>query len=134
MSGSGNALQKAIYEAVAPVLAGLSVPAATYDAVPKTGSYPYATIGEEVSIPWDTMIELGEEVSFRVHTWSNAPGLKELKGMNKAIYDRLHNGSLTIAGYGLTYCFWEGTDILGDPDDAEVRHGVMNFRAVLSPA
>lgn len=123
-----NPLQKAIYDALTAAL----TPTKVFDLVPKGSAYPYVTIGEEIAQPWDTMIDVGFEISFRIHSWSNAPGLKALKTINETIVATLHRAALTLTGFTLVTLEWELSETIGDPDDQEVRHSIHSFRALVN--
>ena len=99
--GANAAVKIALYEAISGL--GLT----TYTANPQLADggsdvdYPHVQIGVIAVSRSDTHTEAGFDFTARIHTrWrggSEMPGLV----MQDAIYDRLHNGSVDIAGYSL---------------------------------
>lgn len=125
-------LQKAIFVALdadAPLAALVSDE--IYDDVPDDHeTFPYVTIGEDVLTQWDTDGTTGFEASVTIHTWSRYRGAKEVKEIQQAIYDVLHNSGLTITGYDTILIQQRSQEAMRDPD-GKTRHGVQTFEVLL---
>lgn len=121
------AIQAAIYSRLttyAP-LTGYS----TYDHVPQNATFPYNVIGEGTATQWDTDDSVGSDATVTIHTWSRYRGRKEVKEIQKLIYDALHRYELPVAGSHTVTVEWEYTDTMLDPDGL-TRHGVIRFRII----
>lgn len=100
-----------------------------YDDVPEGAAFPYAVIGEDTHVPFDTDDSLGAESTVTIHVWSRYRGKNEAKEIQAAIYDALTRQELTIDGYDLITIEFEYSDVLLDPDGI-TRHGVQRFRCL----
>lgn len=126
------ATQQAIYSALTAL--GLTV----YDVAPQAvdggsnASWPYVTIGASVFTQWDTKGKTGFNFVQRIHTRSRSAGMKEAKLIQGQIYDRLHLGDLTIAGYTLTLLQFESQDVTHVSDGS--FHGIAEYRGMIEKA
>lgn len=131
MSGAGADVQKALY---AKLEAALS--ATVYDHVPPNAAFPYVTIGDDTSIPWDTKAGsdldygFGEEITVTIHAWSRKGGRKEVKQIGAAIYAALHNKALTMDDHALVQMQFEFGDSFLDADGV-TYHGVSRYRLLV---
>lgn len=111
----------------------LNVP--VYDAVPQAvdagdnSAFPYVTIGDDSSGEFDTDTSLGFDTDCTIHVWSRYRGRREVKQIQKAIYDALHLHDLSVSGYHTVMVLFETADSFMDADGI-TRHGVMTFRVV----
>lgn len=123
-------LQSAIYTRLNDQL---SVP--VYDAVPQAvdagdnSAFPYVTIGDDSSSEFDTDTSVGFDTDCTIHVWSRYRGRREVKEIQKAIYDALHLYDLPVSGYHTVMVLFETADSFMDADGI-TRHGVMVFRIV----
>jgi hypothetical protein len=115
------------------VLAGSPTEPAIYDAPPQqqeseaASFFPYVVIGDDTAAEFDTDDVNGQETTITLHVWSRYRGKREVKLVIDALYDALHDVSLTIAGQSTVYCFWEFAESVPDPDPL-IQHGVTRFR------
>ncbi|MFH1806829.1 MAG: DUF3168 domain-containing protein [Pseudomonadota bacterium] len=117
------AVQTAIYAALNGVI---SCP--VYDNVQASAALPYVVIGEDTQIPDDTKTNVGFDVTHTLHVWADgAAGRKTAKQILGQIYDVLHDGNLTSAGFDFVNCRLEYSDTDRDEDDA-ITHGVARYR------
>lgn len=131
MSGAGADVQKALYAKLSTALTP-----EVYDHVPKGAAFPYVTIGDDTSIPWDTKAGaagddgFGEEMTVTIHAWSRAAGRKEVKDLGAAIYVALHNQTLTMDDHHLLMMQFEFADSFLDADGV-TYHGVSRYRLIV---
>jgi hypothetical protein len=108
---------------------------AVYDSVPQVAesesstAFPYVVIGECTVVNADTDDMDGQEHVITLHTWSRYRGKKEVKQIHAAIYAALHDAALTVTGYTAVYCFFESSEVFGDPDGL-TQHGVSRYRVL----
>ena len=127
-------LQKAIYQRLMddPALQGLiGDPAHIFDDPPKGADYPYIVIGETKSTDWPG-VEGGLEHDIRVHAFSRYAGRREIKQIQSAVYDVLHDVELSLDGLKLVNLRFIFADVLRRTD-GDIFHGVSRFRAVTAP-
>lgn len=78
MSSALLSIQGAIYNILtsdAPLMAKVS---GVFDFVADNHAYPFITIGESTSIPYETFDRHGEETTVVFHIWSRYLGFKEI--------------------------------------------------------
>jgi hypothetical protein len=123
-------LQTAIYSRL---VSELSVP--VYDAVPQAvdagdnSAFPYVTVGDDSSTEFDTDTSTGFDTDCTIHVWSRYRGRREVKQIQKAIYDALHLHDLAVTGYHTVMVLFQSADSFMDADGI-TRHGVSIFRIV----
>lgn len=111
----------------------LSVP--VYDAVPQAvdagdnSAFPYVTIGDDSASEFDTDTSTGFDTDCTIHVWSRYRGRREVKQIQKSIYDALHLHDLSVSGYHTVMVLFESADSFVDADGI-TRHGVSIFRIV----
>ncbi len=124
-------LQRAVYQALsadAAIKAELGDPARIYDDPPPDAVLPYLTIGEAQTRDWPG-VEGGLEHMIRLHVFSRYAGRREIKAVMGAVYDALHDVSLTLAGHALVNIRF----VFGDAfrrRDGQTYQGALRFRAV----
>lgn len=100
-----------------------------YDHVPQDASFPYVVIGEGTATQWDTDDSTGSDATVTIHTWSRYRGRKEVKEMQRQIYNALHRYDLPVTGLNTVTVEWEHSETLLDPDGL-TRHGILRFRII----
>jgi hypothetical protein len=124
-------LQRAVYQTLsadASIKAELGDPARIYDDPPGDAVFPYLTIGEARAKDWSG-VEGAFEHDLRLHVFSRYAGRREVKRILGAVYDALHDASMTLAGHALVNIRF----VFGDAFrrvDGETYQGVARFRAV----
>lgn len=93
-------------------------------------SYPWVTIYSVESNQFDNDATLGFDCSMTVHSWDDSRDMGNIETIKKAIYDVLHNNTLTFDGYcSVEYC-QEFSTTLRDPDGITL-HGVQRFNIIM---
>jgi hypothetical protein len=136
MNSAFFAVQDALYAALtayAPLQALLGTPLRLYDHVPHDAVFPFMTLGEMQAEPFDTLDHNGMAQRVTLHVWSRARGRKESKVILDALYQRLHQGSLTITGQKLLLCRFAGAEVALD-DDGLTYHGLAQYRIITQTA
>lgn len=123
MSGPWN-IQVAIYSALSGNLT-----ASVYDHVPQDTAFPYVTIGEDIVSEWDTDDSEGFESLITIHQWSRYRGKKEVKTLQREIYDLLHKQDINPSGQSGINLMFESAEVTLDPDGL-TYHGIMDFRYI----
>lgn len=101
------------------------------DHVTQDETFPYVKIGEElVTTSWDTHDSKGSNNIVVLHVWSRYRGIKEVKDIQQAIYDALHQHSLTVSGADTITCEFDSANYVLDPDGL-TRHGIGRYRVIL---
>ena len=116
------AVQDTIYNALVAALPDVGV----YDEVSPTASFPYVTIGDDVSSEYNTATTNGWRTVVSIHSWGRNPGRGEVKGLQAQIYAALHRQELVIVGFDFMTCEFENSQSFLDAD-AKTRHGVQSF-------
>lgn len=102
-----------------------------YDALPSADpAFPYVTIGESLTAPFDTKTTTGHVTEFSFHIWTQYRGRKQDSQIAKAIYDALHRQELTVAGY-TTVDVQHIQHLSFLDNDGLTRHGVCRFQITL---
>jgi hypothetical protein len=133
MSSSLFAAQEAVYAQLmsdAPLQALIGTPARIYDVVPPDAQFPYVTLGDMTVRDFDTKDRTGFEQVCVLHAWSRYRGRKELKSILQAIFDRLHQAALSVAGGDFVSCQFLSCSV-GAENDGLTLHGVMRLRIVV---
>lgn len=123
-------LQRAVYLALTGSERVMVQVTGVYDATPQDEAFPYVTFAADSEEQWDTDDSHGFEAVVEVHTWSRFRGLGETKRIQQAIYNALHDVSLTVIRHNVVLCLWESAQQFVDPDGL-TRHGVQRFRVIL---
>lgn len=146
MSGAAaGAVQQAVYDklrlnvALAALLAehaydvGSPTLPAVYDYVPQPAApeddtrFPYVALGEFTASEFDTDDTDGQETTITLHVWDRREGRQRAKQVLDAVYDALHDQTLSIAGQVAVLCLWEFAESVPDTDP-RVQHLVSRFR------
>lgn len=113
------------------------ITASVYDDVPyqPTGEpstdFPYVTIGEGDSEPWDADDWVGAQVYVDIHVWARYDGMKQMKTIMNEIYNQLNRTQeVSETDYLIQDCLWQGSKFIKDADQ-RTRHCVMEFRLTM---
>ncbi|MCI5044183.1 MAG: DUF3168 domain-containing protein [Aquisalinus sp.] len=109
----------------------LGNPPRVHDQPPPGAFFPFLTIGETRLRALEG-VEGAVEHDLRFHAWSQYEGRAELKEIISAVYDVLHNATLTVTGHRLVSLRFVFSDIFRKID-SETFHAVMRYRAVTEP-
>ena len=123
------AVQTAIYDALGavPALSGVRI----HDAVPDDPAFPFLTIGEARTADYAGVPgAVSHEV--RIHAYSRWEGRAELKRIEGAVRDALHDADLPLTGHRLAQCRHVFSDVIRRPD-RDSHHAVLRFRLVTEP-
>lgn len=123
-------LQRAIYLALTGSERVMAQVTGVYDATPQDEAFPYITFAADSEEQWDTDDSRGFEAIAEIHVWSRFRGQGEVKRIQRAIYNALHNVNLTVIRHNVVLCLWESAQQFVDPDGL-TRHGVQRFRVIL---
>lgn len=130
------ATQSAIYNQLKNAAALTSLIAGLYDDVPQVdnsgdpSAFPYVVVGEDIHVNIDTDLELMNQVSITVHSWSRVSGRKEIKFIQGAIKNALHRADLSHAGYKFITITEDTSQSFLDVD-GHTRHGVQTFNLMI---
>lgn len=108
---------------------------AVYDHVPQVTAsedptkFPHAVLGDDTAIEFDTDDVNGQEHTATLHVWDLYRGRKRVKQILDAIYDCLHEATLSVAGHHTVYCLWEYSGSVPEPHVLK-QHAVTRFRIV----
>jgi hypothetical protein len=127
---SGNpyaAIQQALYDILTsdPTLANKIT--GVFDFVPDNQDYPFVTIGETMSIPYETFDRYGEEVSTILHIWSRYRGMKQVNEIMEDCKRLLARKDFAVAGWQNISCYHDFSEVIREPDGV-TRHGVIRLR------
>ncbi len=123
--GFESALQAAIFTQLNGVIS-----CAVYDSPAKKPAYPYAVIGDDSFIEFDTGDTVGREVISTIHIFDNYDGKKRIKEIFGEIDAALNRANFAVSGKDLINCVFEGSDIFLDAD-GKTFHGIINFKILL---
>lgn len=96
-------------------------------------AFPFVTLSDFTSVPWDTDTEKGFDADVTIHVWSRAHHSLEAKQIQDAIYDVLHRGTISITNHAFIACDYITQTVERDPDGV-TRHGIQEFRIVYEEA
>jgi hypothetical protein len=122
-------IQRALFNALTGL--GLTV----YDSAPQAAdggslaAWPYVEVGFISLAAFDTANSTGFDAVARVHTRSRSGSMAETKRIQGDIYERLHRGALSVAGYQ-TVTVQRELSRCDRMSDASF-HGVCEYRLLL---
>lgn len=134
MSGAAWALQQAIYGHLTrddALKSELGTPMRIYDNAPIGAVFPFLLLGEGRISDWQGVTG-GFEHDLRLHAFSRYAGRREVKRIMGALYDALHDASLTLHDHQLINMRFVFGDVFRR-QDRETYQGVARFRAVTQP-
>ena len=135
MSKAGWPLQKAIFAALrgdSTLAALIGDPPRIFDDVAGESALPYVQIGDGTEAEFGTATEEGAEHQIAIHVWSRAGGRMEARAILAAIYDVLHDSTLTLASHRLVNLRFTLSQVWRE-NDGETYHGLARYRAVTEP-
>lgn len=115
-------LQKAIFERLS---SGMSC--SVHDEVQQGTSFPYLVIGDDTAVDDGEKNSNGEEITVTIHSWSQAKGWAEGKGLLDSALQLLTASPLIVAGFRVAFVRMDMLETFRDPDGI-TRHGVMRLR------
>lgn len=133
MSGnSALATQTALYSKLtgtSTITDLLASATSVYSRVTDEAAFPYIVIGHDTALDWDSKTFHGMDISITLHIWSRYRGNKECLQIMAAIYDALHDQSLTISGQNHVLTRLEFQQTTLDPDGITF-HGVQRYQII----
>ena len=133
-----NEIQAAIYTALkaSSELSALIVD--VYDNVPLQGEsqddtkFPFVKIGDDSYVGDDTNCTTGFDGSLQIRAYTRSGGgSKQLKSIQKAIYNTLHRANLTVADALFIGLTWTDNPATFTEPDGKTQAGIMNFRILV---
>lgn len=130
------ATQIAVYDKLKASIELSALIVDVYDDVPQSdnsgnpASFPYVVIGEDIHTNIDTDLELMNQVSITVHSWSRVAGRTQIKTIQGAVKDALHRANLSHTGYKFITITEDGSQSFLDVD-GHTRHGVQTFNLLI---
>lgn len=106
-------------------------PVRVYDDPPPESNFPYITIGEARTEPFEG-IEDAMEHDISLHVYSKYSGRREMKLIIDGIYETLHESDFTISEQCLVNIRFVFADMFRK-SDGSVFQGVIRFRVVTQP-
>jgi hypothetical protein len=101
-----------------------------FDSVKQDQAFPYVTIGEGFSNPFNSFEHPGEEVVPTIHIWSRYKGFKEGQEIAADIHRLLTNKTIEVEGYGNVDCFFDNSETMRDTDGI-TRHIMLRYRLLI---
>lgn len=109
----------------------LGSPLRLYDHPPASTAYPFVLYGDQQASPLDTKDTTGLELSLTLTSYSRARGRRELRQIESAIYNALHQQTITVSGASFCQCQFTGSTQRLESDGLTYR-GEMTFRITLT--
>jgi hypothetical protein len=125
-------IQKALFTALSGL--GLTVvdsASQRADGGSDTG-FPYVEVGYIALADFDTRGETGFDYTARIHTHSRSSSMKQCKDLQGQVYERLHNGALSVAGHNHILIRRVLSDVTRVADGS--FHGVCEYRGLIEKA
>ena len=129
------AVQTALYAALEadPALAAIGTDGVRfYDEVPEDAGFPFVTLGEARVSDYPG-IPGARSHEVRLHAYSRWGGRAELKRIEAAIKDALHDADLQIDGHTCEQCRFVFADVIRQPD-LDTFAAVLRYRIVTTEA
>ncbi|NIM59996.1 MAG: DUF3168 domain-containing protein [Candidatus Aminicenantes bacterium] len=99
-----NALQNAVYSRL--TTGGNKISYSVYDEVPPGATFPYVTLGNPASVPFEARNVMGEIVRFPFNSFTRDAGGKwQANQMINAIIQSLTADVISITGYKITQIY-----------------------------
>ncbi|MDW3204571.1 MAG: DUF3168 domain-containing protein [Alphaproteobacteria bacterium] len=124
---TGLAVQKAVYQAIAAAVAGLSPVPGVYDDVPDGADLPYVTLDMQDTQPMDGLTARRDEIRYYATVWSDYAGAKQVNEILAAIRPALHEVRLTLEAGTMIGCSVLRMRTARDVDD-KTYQGLFTLR------
>ena len=123
-------LQTAVYNALVADAPLMAIVSGVYDNVPQNTAFPYISLGEDITTPYDTDTFTGSSNLLTFHVWTRESGSKEAKEIMGIIYGILNRNILTVTDADTVDLLFITQTTTLDPDNI-TNHGFIQFRATL---
>ncbi|MEC1428869.1 DUF3168 domain-containing protein [Bacillus sonorensis] len=125
-------LQKAIYERLSSDIALNEIITGVYDNPDKNTPFPYVNIGEDTSVPFETKVTFGENITTVIHAWSRAEdGKREAKEILSLAMQALTKAPLEVTGFKTLQLSFLGSQVIPDIDGI-TQHGILRIRVYIN--
>jgi uncharacterized protein DUF3168 len=91
--------------------------------------FPYVVVGDTTAAEFDTDDVDGQEHTLTLHVWDRYAGRTRCRQVLDAIYNALHDQSVSVQSRHTVYCYFDGSETIPDPD-VMLQHMVTRFRLV----
>ena len=119
-------IQQAIFDRLTGDSAFIAVAGDVLDA-PRESTFPYVVLGEDLETPWDVFGRDGAECLVTLHIYSREPGFKQSKQILAEMVRALGDSPLSVDGFDLVHCWYNGSDSFREPD-MKTRRIAVRFR------
>lgn len=109
-------IEEAVGKAIRALLTPALAPVPVYDRAPRDKAYPFVTFDRHMVEPDDDLAEPMSRHRITLTVWSNARGVKEVRGILGTIRRTLHWADLTLDIGSAVLCEVERTDATEDQD------------------
>ncbi|MFT0800370.1 DUF3168 domain-containing protein [Bacillus swezeyi] len=125
-------LQKAMNERLSTDEALNAVISGVYDTPDKNTPFPYVTIGEDTSTPFETKVTFGENITTVLHVWSRAEdGKREAKQILSLMLQALTKAPLEVEGFKTIQLSFLQSQVITDIDGI-TKHGILRLRLYIN--
>ncbi|MCF7617408.1 DUF3168 domain-containing protein [Bacillus sonorensis] len=125
-------LQKAINERLSSDVALNEIITGVYDNPDKNTPFPYVNIGEDTSVPFETKVTFGENITSVIHAWSRAEdGKREAKEILSLVLQSLSKAPLLVNGFKVLDFGVQQTQVITDIDGI-TQHGILRIRLYIN--
>ena len=124
-------VQIAFYQALTAHTPLMNKITGVLDDVKADQPFPYVTLGEPVSTPWDSKTSVGENITWVLHCWSQYEGKREAYEILNLMHEAFTTQSLSVSGFSVSDFRREQQQVITDIDGL-TRHGILNVRLWLT--
>jgi hypothetical protein len=125
-------LQKAIYNRLSTDAALNEVIKGVFDNPNKDTPFPYVSIGEDTSTPFETKVTFGENITTVIHVWSRAEdGRREAKEILSLVMQALTKAPLGVEGFKTLQLSFLQSQVIPDIDGI-TQHGILRIRIYIN--
>ncbi|MBU8788041.1 DUF3168 domain-containing protein [Bacillus sp. JJ353] len=125
-------LQKAIYNRLSTDAALNEVIKGVFDNPNKDTPFPYVSIGEDTSTPFETKVTFGENITTVIHAWSRAEdGRREAKEILSLVLQALSKAPLLVNGFKVLDFGVQQAQVITDIDGI-TQHGILRIRLYIN--
>lgn len=95
-------------------------------------AFPFTRYGVDETTPKDDSCGHGAEVEFPIHSFSGAKFTDQVRQMNAAVANALHEAVIELDELGtVARLVWLGSTVARDLADPKAWHGTARFRATI---